>query len=166
MISRSAPAAPAAVARRLLAAGAVAAAVASAAAGCSAEGDSSGTEGAAGTGGGMTSEVATAQAAAQGPGGGANPGAGPAELVGKYKILNELLRHFWAAFPLTPARKDKAERLTKALGKLYDDLQELKNVDDRRERQVRTGIIKPMQAVIDAAFDRFRAETGSDGMNG
>ena len=100
-----------------------------------------------------------AQAAAQGPGGGAIRGAGPAELVGKYKILNELLRHFWAAFPLTPARKDKAERLTKALGKLYDDLQELKNVDDHRERQVRTGIIKPMQAVIDAAFDRFRAET-------
>ena len=100
-----------------------------------------------------------AQAAAQGPGGGANRGAGPAELVGKYKILNELLRHFWAAFPLTPARKDKAERLTKALGKVYDDLQELKNADGHRERQVRTGIIKPMQAVIDAAFDRFRAET-------
>lgn len=65
MISRSAPAAPAAVARRLLAAGALAAAVAGAAAGCSSEGDTSGTEGAAETGGGMTSEVATAQAAAQ-----------------------------------------------------------------------------------------------------
>lgn len=57
MISRSAHSA--AVARRFLAAGALAAAVAGAAAGCSADG------GAEGTGGGMTSKEATAQAAAQ-----------------------------------------------------------------------------------------------------
>jgi len=72
------------------------------------------------------------------------------------RVVNELLRHFWACFPLDGPRRAKAERVRGALGGLYDKLEALKRGAEGPRRQQISRLVRPQQRAIDAAFDRFR----------
>ena len=72
------------------------------------------------------------------------------------RVVNELLRHFWACFPLDGPRRAKAERVRGALGGLYDKLEALKQGAEGPRRQQISRLVRPQQRAIDAAFDRLR----------
>ena len=72
------------------------------------------------------------------------------------RVVNELLRHFWACFPLDEPRRAKADRVRGALGGLYDKLEDLKKGAEGLRRQQISRLVRPQQRAIDAAFDKFR----------
>lgn len=77
-------------------------------------------------------------------------------------VLQELLRHFWACFPLaTAARRDKAQRIHKALSEKYDTLLDLPSQAQGPERQQLSQLVRPLTAVLDAALRKYQDETAA-----
>ena len=84
------------------------------------------------------------------------------EMVSKLKSLslavNELLRHFWASFPLTSQqRRDKAKRIKKHLIDQYDKIESVRKTLDPATRQMARPIIGPLLQACDAAFTKADA---------
>ena len=78
---------------------------------------------------------------------------------------NELLRHFWACFPANnTARQAKAARIRGALSAQYDTLSALIDSATGAQRLHISRLLKPVQAALDAAFDRFSADQAQRGI--
>ena len=68
-----------------------------------------------------------------------------------YKLAHELLRHFWGCFPLaTQARKEKMERVLKAIAHLRTKLEGAK-AQSSENKLCLPAIIVPLQAAMDHA---------------
>ena len=71
-------------------------------------------------------------------------------------MANELLRHFWSAIPLsTPARWDKAARVTKTLEQVYERLEATKRSQTGARRSAVAIRLKPLVQAMDACFQFF-----------
>ncbi len=90
-----------------------------------------------------------------------------AQLRGMAQAVNELLRHFWASFPLSsPQREAKVGRLNKALADLYEQISQARSAMDPAARQLAKPLIAPILQACDAAFtkaDRAAAEKAAKG---
>ena len=71
----------------------------------------------------------------------------------------ELLRHFWSAAPLTSvARWEKASRVVRALGTLYDRMDARKKALPPGARHVHAQRCRPLVSAMDGAFSFFDDE--------
>ena len=77
-------------------------------------------------------------------------------LRGTALTCNELLRHFWASFPLTtPAREQRVQRIKAALCEQYDRTTAMQESAHGLERVHITQLLKPLQQALDAALARL-----------
>ncbi|KAK9845933.1 hypothetical protein WJX81_006374 [Elliptochloris bilobata] len=68
----------------------------------------------------------------------------------------ELLRHFWASFPLTtPAREQRVQRIKAALCEQYDRTTAMQESARGLERVHITQVLKPLRQALDAALSRL-----------
>jgi transcription initiation factor TFIIH subunit 1 len=82
-----------------------------------------------------------------------------AELRKQAQMVNELLRHFWALFPIsTPARAAKLERLKTSLSKQYDHLQAMQEAAHGSDRIYISQVLRPCMQALDAAFTKYDTE--------
>ena len=66
---------------------------------------------------------------------------------------NELLRHFWGAFPLTsPAREARALRLKQALADQFDRTTAMQESSHGTERAHITQLLRPLRHALDTAL--------------
>jgi transcription initiation factor TFIIH subunit 1 len=73
--------------------------------------------------------------------------------------INELLRHFWAAFPLSsPAREARALRIKKALADQYDRTTAMQESSRGIERVHITQLLKPVRLALDTALAKHDRE--------
>jgi len=71
----------------------------------------------------------------------------------------ELLRHFWSAAPFASvARWEKASRVTRALGTLYDRMDARKRALPPGARHVLAQRSRPLVSAMDGAFSFFDDE--------
>ena len=70
--------------------------------------------------------------------------------------INELLRHFWACFPLTAQRHRKAERLKQALSDMYDRVLSVQSSVQGTDRIHATQLLRPIIRALDAAIEKFQ----------
>lgn len=81
------------------------------------------------------------------------------ELLQHSNTANELLRHFWAAYPLTnKALTEKATRLKDAMAQLYNQIQKMKESASPDARHQLSRLLQPMFQTLDAAFTHFDGE--------
>ena len=81
-----------------------------------------------------------------------------AKLRGLSRAVNELLRHFWSSFPLSSShRKEKVERMNKALGAQYDRLEKARAAMDPSQRLLARPLIGQLLSACDAAFTKYDA---------
>jgi transcription initiation factor TFIIH subunit 1 len=81
------------------------------------------------------------------------------ELLQHSNTANELLRHFWAAYPLTnKALTEKATRLKDAMAQLYNQIQKMKESASPDARHQLSRLLQPMIQTLDAAFTQFDGE--------
>eukprot|EP00873_Tetraselmis_striata_P022489 jgi/Tetstr1/442753/TSEL_030841.t2 len=81
------------------------------------------------------------------------------ELRKQAMMANELLRHFWALFPVSSAaRAKKLERLKDALSKQYDHLQAMQEAAHGSDRIYISQVLRPCMQALDAAFTKYDAE--------
>lgn len=81
------------------------------------------------------------------------------ELFQHSNTANELLRHFWAAYPLTSkALTEKATRLRDAMAQLYSRIQSMKESAPPDARHQLSRLLQPMSQTLDAAFLHFDGE--------
>ncbi|KAG0618220.1 hypothetical protein M758_4G047600 [Ceratodon purpureus] len=81
------------------------------------------------------------------------------ELLQHSNTANELLRHFWAAYPLTnKALIEKATRLKDAMAQLYNRIQSMKENAATDARHQLSRLLQPMCQTLDAAFAHFEGE--------
>ena len=83
-----------------------------------------------------------------------------AETVSKLRrtsqAVNELLRHFWASFPLSSQQRiDKVKRINVALTSLYDGIEKTRSGLDANTRQFARPLIGPLLQACDAAFEKM-----------
>jgi transcription initiation factor TFIIH subunit 1 len=72
---------------------------------------------------------------------------------------NELLRHFWGAFPLSSAaREARALRLKRALAEQFDRTTAMQEAAAGAERVRITQLLKPLRAALDAALSKHDRE--------
>ena len=72
---------------------------------------------------------------------------------------NELLRHFWGAFPLSSAaREARAVRLKQALADQYDRTTAMQESSQGSERVYITQLLKPLRHALDAAIIKHDRE--------
>lgn len=72
---------------------------------------------------------------------------------------NELLRHFWALFPVSSAaRAQKLERLKDSLSKQYDHLQAMQEAAHGSDRIYISQVLRPCMQALDAAFTKYDRE--------
>ncbi|CAL8468426.1 g7966 [Coccomyxa elongata] len=72
---------------------------------------------------------------------------------------NELLRHFWATFPLSsPTREARALRLKKALADQYDRTTAMQESSQGIERVHITQLLKPLRLALDTALAKHDRE--------
>lgn len=73
--------------------------------------------------------------------------------------VNELLRYFWASFPIsTPAKEAKVERLKGALEQQYDGITELQKGARAEEKGYVNRLTKPLIHALDKALQRYDDE--------
>ena len=73
--------------------------------------------------------------------------------------INELLRHFWSAFPLTsPARETRALRIKTALADQYDRTTAMQESSVGIERVHITQLLKPVRLALDTALAKHDRE--------
>lgn len=81
------------------------------------------------------------------------------ELLQHSNTANELLRHFWAAYPLSnKALIEKATRLKDAMAQLYNRIQSMKERASPDARHQLSRLLQPMSQTLDAAFAHFEGE--------
>lgn len=69
---------------------------------------------------------------------------------------NELLRHFWASYPLTsPALTNKVNRLKEAMSQLYSQIRGIKDEAPAEHRHHVSQFLHPMLQALDAAFAHY-----------
>ncbi|CAM6081591.1 unnamed protein product [Calypogeia fissa] len=69
---------------------------------------------------------------------------------------NELLRHFWASYPLTsPALVNKVNRLKEAMSQHYSRIQGIKDAAPAEHRHHISQLLHPMLQALDAAFAHY-----------
>lgn len=72
---------------------------------------------------------------------------------------NELLRHFWGAFPLsTPAREARALRLKQALADQFDRTTAMQEASHGTERARITQLLRPLRHALDTALAKHDRE--------
>ena len=118
----------------------------------------------------VLSELCQQWSSASLPLGGPQAGAGgdPAQLlvpqlqsVLRETVLtsNELLRHFWGAFPLTsPAREARALRLKRALADQFDRTTAMQESSHGTERARITQLLRPLRHALDTALAKHDRE--------
>lgn len=81
------------------------------------------------------------------------------ELLHHSNTANELLRHFWAAYPLTSkALSEKAGRLKVAMSELYCRIQSMKESAAPDARHQLSRLLQPMSQTLDAAITHYDGE--------
>ncbi|XP_057835632.1 general transcription and DNA repair factor IIH subunit TFB1-3 [Cryptomeria japonica] len=81
------------------------------------------------------------------------------ELLEQWTTIQELLRHFWASYPLTTAfLTNKVGRLKDAMTQIYQKLQSTKESVELEFRHQVSLLIQPMLQAIDAALAHHEAE--------
>eukprot|EP00249_Psilotum_nudum_P007355 c20498_g1_i1 orf=159-2075(+) len=74
-------------------------------------------------------------------------------------ITNELLRHFWAAYPLTSVSLiNKVTRLKDAMSDHYNRIQAMKESAPQELRHQISQLVQPMFQALDAAFAHYEAD--------
>lgn len=69
---------------------------------------------------------------------------------------HELLRHFWAAYPLTSSSlRDKASRIKGALMQIHSKLQAMKEAARSEYRHHLSQLVQPLIQAVDAAFSHW-----------
>ena len=69
--------------------------------------------------------------------------------------INELLRHFWACFPLSSSQREtRVRRIRKVLDSKYEELEKYRTSQGDGMRQVVTPLIRPILQACDAAFTK------------
>mmetsp|Transcript_11078 Transcript_11078/g.26273 ORF Transcript_11078/g.26273 Transcript_11078/m.26273 type:complete len:120 (+) Transcript_11078:1840-2199(+) len=81
------------------------------------------------------------------------------ELRKQAMLVNELLRHFWALFPVSsPARAQKLERIKDSLSKQYDHLVAMQEAAHGVDRNYISQVLRPCMQALDAAFSKYDTE--------
>lgn len=81
------------------------------------------------------------------------------ELLQHSNTANELLRHFWAAYPLTnKALAEKASRLKAAMSQLYSKIQSMKESVAPDARHQLSRLLQPLSQTLDAAITHYDGE--------
>ncbi len=74
--------------------------------------------------------------------------------------VNELLRHFWASYPLTSALLvQKVVRLKDAMSGIYKRIQESKEAAPSEIRHLFSQLLQPLVQALDAAFAHYDTES-------
>jgi transcription initiation factor TFIIH subunit 1 len=115
--------------------------------------------------------AATARAGGGG-GGGGDASAVPRALTDEFRdaarASRELLRHFWACYPLEgagrAAREAKCGRVRDALARIYDDLSSKKDALPSAGRHAAGQQLRPLLAALDAAFEHADADAARRGV--
>eukprot|EP00850_Spirogloea_muscicola_P004327 SM000018S03692 [mRNA] locus=s18:873862:880015:+ [translate_table: standard] len=75
------------------------------------------------------------------------------------ETVKELLKHFWAAYPLTSQLlADKVDRVKGAMDKIYDELTELSETTPSEHRHQVSHLFRPIFQALDAAFEHHKVE--------
>lgn len=83
------------------------------------------------------------------------------EILQHSATVNELLRHFWASYPLTSnLLVEKANRLKDAMAQLYSKIQFTKEAAQPEVRHQLSRLLQPLFQALDAAFAHYEAEAG------
>ncbi|KAJ7277598.1 hypothetical protein O6H91_Y388700 [Diphasiastrum complanatum] len=81
------------------------------------------------------------------------------EILQHSATSNELLRHFWAAYPLTSTfLVEKVNRLKTAMTELYSQLQATKEAVQTEHRHQVSQLLQPIFQALDAAFIHYDTE--------
>lgn len=81
------------------------------------------------------------------------------DLLEQWTTIQELLRHFWASYPLTTTfLANKVNRLKDAMAQIYEKLQSSKDSVQSEFRHQVSLLIQPMLQALDAAFAHHEAE--------
>lgn len=81
------------------------------------------------------------------------------DLRGKVLVVDELLRHYYACFPLsTGQRKQKCDKVKQALESKYDELIMMEKAALPKEKPYFRSLLKPVMAALDTAIDKYEAE--------
>eukprot|EP01083_Nonionella_stella_P019837 55035_1 len=78
-------------------------------------------------------------------------------LDGYITPVNELLRHFWACFPVTPEIREKPARVCAKLRQYYKGLEQYRAQLRQANRSHFINVINPVMACMEAAFERFES---------
>ncbi|GMH39162.1 hypothetical protein BSKO_07060 [Bryopsis sp. KO-2023] len=80
-------------------------------------------------------------------------------LRSKVLIVNELLRHFWASYPLSSAaREAKVNKIRAALTSQHESLQDFRDACRVEERPFVQQLIRPVLSSLEAASAKYNAE--------
>jgi transcription initiation factor TFIIH subunit 1 len=87
----------------------------------------------------------------------------PAAIIGGLKEqvtgVNELLRHFWACWPLTSAaRRRKAARVGAALEAIYQHSEAMRHAAAPEHRMYVAQLLRASTAALDTALDKYDRE--------
>lgn len=81
------------------------------------------------------------------------------DLLEQWTTIQELLRHFWASYPLTSTfLVNKVNRLKDAMTQIYEKLQSSKDSVQSEFRHQVSLLVQPMLQALDAAFAHHEAE--------
>jgi transcription initiation factor TFIIH subunit 1 len=82
------------------------------------------------------------------------------EVMTHVATVNELLRHFWASYPLTSALLvQKVVRLKDAMSGIYKRIQESKEAAPSEIRHLFSQLLQPLVQALDAAFAHYDTES-------
>jgi transcription initiation factor TFIIH subunit 1 len=82
------------------------------------------------------------------------------EVMTHVATVNELLRHFWASYPLTSALLvQKVVRLKDAMSGIYKRIQESKEAAPSEIRHLFSQLLQPLFQALDAAFAHYDTES-------
>lgn len=81
------------------------------------------------------------------------------ELLHHWTSILELLRHFWASYPITTTHLyTKVNRLKDAISNIYPQLEELKGSVPSDIRHQVSLLVRPMHQALDAAIQHYEAD--------
>eukprot|EP00210_Caulerpa_lentillifera_P003103 g2965.t1 len=85
------------------------------------------------------------------------------KLRSKTLIVNELLRHFWASYPVNSSAKEaQVRKLKQALTQQFDSMKKIRDIANSSEEMALTQqLLKPVFAAINAAIDKYTTEMES-----
>ncbi|OMO77394.1 hypothetical protein COLO4_25217 [Corchorus olitorius] len=81
------------------------------------------------------------------------------DLLHHWTSIIELLRHFWASYPITtPYLYTKVNRLKDAMSQIYPQLEELKGSVPSDIRHKVSLLVRPMHQALDAAIQHYESD--------